>query len=79
MTAPDPTYWFLILVTFGSLAIAAFLIRTYALRYNDVKAKMHAIRNFIVVLDESIQDDTITKDEFKAIIKRILEILTGIK
>lgn len=67
--------WFLILITFSALGITAFLIRTYALKYNQIKAQVHAIHALIELIDVSLQDDEVTKEEFTAIIKKCLEIL----
>lgn len=74
----NPSDWFLILVTFGAMAIAAFLIRTYAVKCRDIKAKIHAIHAMIELIDESIQDDTVTKEEFTAIIKQCLAVLADL-
>lgn len=70
-----PSSWFLILFSFGILGIALFLIRAYALKYNDIKVKVHAIHSMIEIIDESIKDDSVTKEEFTAIIKTCLEVL----
>ena len=75
MMSANPLDWFLILFAFSALGIAAFLIRTYALKYNDIKAKIHAIHALIELIDESIQDDKVTKEEFSALIKRCLAVL----
>ena len=71
----NPTDWLLILVTFGVLGIAAFVIRVYALKYNDIKRKIHAIHTVIELIDESIRDDKVTKEEFQALIRSCLDLL----
>ena len=71
----NTTNWLFILVTFGALAIAGFLIRTYALKYRDIKAKIHAIHTVIELIDESIKDDKVTKEEFQVLIRACLDLL----
>lgn len=71
----DPTSWFLILITFSSIGIAAFLIRNYALKYNEIKAQIHAIHALIELIDVSLEDDNVSREEFTTIIRKCLEIL----
>lgn len=72
----NPTSWFLVLYTFSILAIALFLVRTYAIRFRDLKDTVHTIHAFIQLIDDSIEDETITKEEFIAIVKRCLAVLS---
>ena len=69
------TSWFLIAYTFGILGLAAYLIRNYAEQYKDLKDKIHAIHALIELIDESMKDDKVTKEEFTALIKRCLAVL----
>lgn len=79
MTVSDPTSWFLIALSFSVLAIAVFVIRTYANRYADLKAHVHAIHLCIDLIDSSLEDDSVSKEEFVALVKRVLVALAGIK
>jgi hypothetical protein len=79
MNVSDPTSWFLIVLSFSVLTIAVFLIRTYANKYADLKANVHAIHLCIEKIDSSLEDDSVSKEEFVAIVKRVLAILAGIK
>lgn len=75
MIDPDPMSLFLVLYTFSVLAIALFLVRTYANRFRDLKDTVHTIHAFIQLIDESIEDDTMSKEEFVALVKRCLAVL----
>lgn len=70
--------WFLVLYTFSILAIAIFIIRSYSNKYRDIKEKVHSIHALIQLIDESMEDDTITKEEFTNIVKRCLSVLSGL-
>lgn len=74
----NPLSWFLVLYTFSILVIAIYFIRSYANKYSDIKAKVHAIHILIELIDKSMEDDNITKDEFTNIVKRCLAILSGL-
>ncbi len=74
----DPLSWFLVLFTFSVLAIAIFIIRSYVLKYRDIKEKVHAIHVLIELIDKSMEDDNITKEEFSKIVKQCLSILSGL-
>jgi hypothetical protein len=76
MISADPLDWFLILFSFSVLGIAAFIIRTYAVKYYDIKAGIHAIHALIELIDESLKDDKVTKEEFTALVKRCLAVLS---
>lgn len=78
MINADPVSWLLILVGFGALAIAAFIIRTYRNRYKDIKEKIHAIHNVIELIDESLKDDKVDKEEFQALIRACLDLLSDL-
>ena len=73
-----PTSWFLVLYTFSILAIAVFFIRTYSNRFFDLKEKVHAIHILIELIDQTLEDDKVTKEEFVAVVKRCLTILSGL-
>lgn len=75
MTYIGPISWFLMLVTFGILTIAVFIIRSYSNRYRDIKDQIHTIHAFIELIDESLTDDQVTKDEFTCMVKRCLSVL----
>jgi hypothetical protein len=72
----DPLLWFLVLFTFSNLAIAVFLICKYAKKYNEIKEKVHSIIALLQLIDESMEDDTVTKEEFTNIVKRCLSVLS---
>jgi hypothetical protein len=74
MTTSDPINWAIIAYTFSVMAIAGFLIRKYALQFNDLKAKVHSIRICIEFIDASIEDDKVTKEEFIKIVKNCLKV-----
>lgn len=75
MTDAAPISWFLMLYTFSVMAIAVFLIRMYANKFTDIKLQIHAIHSLIELIDESLTDDTVTKEEFTAMVKRCLSVL----
>ena len=79
MIASDPISWFLIVFTFSVLTIAVYLIRAYANRYSDLKAKVHAIHVCIELIDSSLEDDSVSKEEFVNLVKRVLTVLAGVK
>jgi hypothetical protein len=79
MTDIGPTSWFLVLFSFSVMAIAIFIIRSYANKYRDIKDQIHTIHAFIELIDESLEDDKVTKEEFVALVKRVLAVLAGIK
>lgn len=75
MIDPDPQSWFLILYTFSVVAIAFYIIRIYSNRFWDLKDTVHTIHAFIQLIDESIEDDSISKEEFVSLVKRCLAVL----
>lgn len=74
----NPTPWFLIAYTFSVLAIAVFVIRRYAFRYKKIKEDIHAVHLCVELIDKSLEDDSVTKEEFVALVKRCLEVIYGI-
>lgn len=72
------TPWFLIAYTFSVLAISVFLIRRYAFRYKKIKEDIHAIHICIELIDKSLEDDSVTKEEFIALVKRCLQVISDI-
>ena len=72
MTDIDPSSWFLVLYSVSILGIAVFLIRAYSNKYFDLKAKVHALHVCIELIDSSLEDESISKAEFIAIVKRCL-------
>lgn len=73
----NQTPWFLIAFSFSVLAIAGYLVRRYALRYKAIKEDIHAIHLCIELIDKSLEDDSVTKEEFVALVKRCLEVISG--
>jgi hypothetical protein len=74
----NQTPWFLIAYTFSVLAIAVFVIRRYAFRYKTIKEDIHAIHTCVDLIDRSLEDDSVTKEEFVALVKRCLEVINDI-
>lgn len=70
--------WFFVLYTFSILTVAIFIISSYANKYRDIKEKIHAIHVLIEFIDKSMEDDTVTKEEFINVVKRCLSILSGL-
>lgn len=79
MNIAPPITWFFMLYTFSVMAIAVFLIRMYANRFCDLKANVHAIHLCIDLIDSSLEDDSVTKEEFVALVKRVLVTLARIR
>jgi hypothetical protein len=75
MISADPQSWFLILFTFSVVGIAIYIIHSYSKRFCDLKDTVHTIHAFIQLIDESIEDDSISKEEFVALVKRCLAVL----
>lgn len=75
MTDIGPTSWFVMLFSFSVMAIAIFIIRSYANKYRDIKDEIHTIHAFIELIDESLTDDKVTKEEFISLITRTMTIL----
>lgn len=75
MIDPDPVPWFYVLYTFLIMATALFFVRSYANRFRDLKDNVHTIHAFIELIDESIEDETISKEEFVVLVKRCLAVL----
>lgn len=63
------------LFSFSVMAIAIFIIRSYANKYRDIKDEIHTIHAFIELIDESLTDDKVTKEEFISLITRTMTIL----
>lgn len=72
------TPWFLIMYTFSVLAIAIFVIRRYAFRYQKIKEDIHAVHLCIELIDKSLEDDSVTKEEFVSLVKRCLQVIADI-
>ncbi len=75
MTDTGANSWFLILYSVSVLGIAVILIQIYANRFRGLKSKIHEIHALIELIDESLTDDQVTKDEFTALVKRCLSVL----
>lgn len=72
------TSWFLILYSISVLGIAVFVIRIYANRFKDLKEKIHSIHEMVELIDESLMDDTISRDEMISLIKRFMSLFRDI-
>ncbi len=79
MIEPNDSSWFLILYSISILGIAVFVIRLYANKFSNLKNQIHEIHALIELIDESLTDDKVTKEEFVALVKRVLAVLSGIK
>ena len=79
MISADPLDWLLILLGFSVLSIVLVIIRSYGNKYRDIKDQIHTIHALIELIDESLTDDRISKEEFVALVKRVLAVLAGIK
>lgn len=75
MIDAGPNYWFLILYSISVLGIAVFLIRMYANKFSNLKNQIHEIHALIELIDESLSDDQVTKEEFTALVKRCLSVI----
>lgn len=74
----NQTPWFILAYTFSVMLIAVYFIRKYILRNKILKENIHAIHTCIELIDKSLEDESVTKEEFVALVKRCLEVIAGI-
>lgn len=74
----NQTPWFILAYTFSVMLIAVYFIRKYILRNKVIKENIHAIRTCIDLIDKSLEDESVTKEEFVALVKRCLVVINDL-